>query len=550
MANVKKGKAQRVSSRWMTFNATANVLSAATKALNLPSDLVELVNGSVDPCDYFTPESFRRSYWKAEMFSKFPFPIPGLDRDAAARQAFLDAEAVCADTNSRFHDVFNRTDVPEEIRGLLLKAKRLLARLFDGFTVNEIAESARWGPGSSTSLPARFAAPQNKWALSSHITLDAMPYLDAFVGWSGWLPGLEPTLVKGNMVITVPKNSKTDRTIAIEPDWNCFFQLGLGGAIRRRLQRWGVLLPIAQSINQRLARSGSLDGFLATVDLKAASDTIALSVVEELLPADVVEHITALRSPSGSLDGGQTWFPYEKVSSMGNGFTFELETALFWALATAVAGHACAYGDDLIVPSTCVDRLQRLLSFCGFTVNTKKTHTGNSPFRESCGGHFFKGVDVSPVYVRDQLVGVTRVAFLNNLRQAISDQVLPEMESVWSIGKTGIPRLFMGPPDVDGVLHVPFDQALPSWRQTTQCWTGLRLIAEYDKGPATFQIGALRQQLFCSIPPEESIRFSYCREPGILKVRVKRWYSTWYGKARRKAKRGKRKSRRTSRGRT
>lgn len=517
----------QVPTRWVKSDVTSYVLRASQEYLDFGTP-EELVNGTVDPEAFITAESFRRAYWKTEMFSKFPFPNIGVDREAAARQSFNDAEEVCGSSNARLVDLFNRTDVPEGIRRVLLQARLTLARLFAGFSVNEIAENCRWGPGSSTSLPARFATPQNKWVLSSHITLAATPYLDAFVGWSGWIPIVEPTIVEGNVVVFVPKNAKTDRSIAIEPDWNSFFQLGLGGAIRNRLQRWGVLLPIAQSINKRLARNGSIDGFLATVDLKAASDTISLALVEALLPPDVLEHVLALRSPKGSLDGGETWFTYEKVSSMGNGFTFELETALFWAISRAVAGHACVYGDDIVVPSTCVSWLQEVLTYCGFTMNTKKSHS-SGPFRESCGGHYFKGVDVSPVYVRKPLIGVSRVAFLNNLKAAIDAQLLYEYQPLWAAASRGIPDIFRGPSDVDGAVHDEFTSSRPLWWSRLQCWTGFRLVRRYDLGQS-LALGGLRTALFSRSPEGTRIEFSHQRSPGTPKDTVTKWYSTKWPK--------------------
>lgn len=42
-----------------------------------------------------------------------------------------------------------------------------------------------------------------------------------------------------------------------------------------------------------------------------------------------------------------------------------------------------------------------MFHFIGFTMNPKKTNFGRSnPFRESCGGHYYGGFDVSPFYIR------------------------------------------------------------------------------------------------------------------------------------------------------
>ena len=524
MSQKQGGKGVTLPTKWTKKDVTASVLAASLAAFGLTSQQpADLIRMEVDPCAFHHPESFRRAYWATEMWSKFPFQLAGVDREAAALESFRNAESRAGDTNRRLVDLFNRSDVPPAIRQVLVQARRRLERLFAGFSVNEIASHARWGPGSSTALPARCSTLQNKWVFASHITQSAIPYLDAWVSYSGWNLATEPELIHGNAVTFVPKNAKTDRAIAIEPCWNMFFQLGLGGAIRSRLQRWGVLLPIAQRVNQCLARKGSTDGFLATIDLKGASDSIALALVEALLPSDVLTHVLNLRSPFGTLDDGATWFPYEKVSSMGNGATFELETALFWAICSEAAGHAMVYGDDIIVPNTTVAFVVEVLNFCGFEVNLKKTHF-DSPFRESCGGHYFKGVDVTPVYVREELTGIERLAFANNLRRKISDQMLLELAPVWDAAARGIPRVFRGPSTVDGVLHDEFDRAVPQWCTRYKCHTGKRLLRVYDLGQS-LQLGGLRAALFA----QEPCSFSYSRLPGVACDVIRDWFDDGYG---------------------
>jgi hypothetical protein len=92
---------------------------------------------------------------------------------------------------------------------------------------------------------------------------------------------------------------------------------------------------------------------------------------------------------------------------MGNGFTFPLETLIFWSLAAACCpqdSDATAYGDDLIVPTECYPLLVEVLVALGFVVNlTKSYHTG--PFRESCGKDYFRGTDVRPYYPKGWVTG-------------------------------------------------------------------------------------------------------------------------------------------------
>ena len=61
---------------------------------------------------------------------------------------------------------------------------------------------------------------------------------------------------------------------------------------------------------------------------------------------------------------------------MGNGYTFELETLIFYALIRAVVGKestASVYGDDLIYPSCHTREVRALLNFVGFATNEEKS---------------------------------------------------------------------------------------------------------------------------------------------------------------------------------
>jgi hypothetical protein len=128
-----------------------------------------------------------------------------------------------------------------------------------------------------------------------------------------------------------------------------------------------------------------------------------------------------VRSKYGVID--EKVFKWEKFSSMGNGFTFDLETLIFYAAAVACceacgisSGDVSVYGDDVILPSVCYDTFCSLCEFLGFKVNTQKSFSSGQ-FRESCGSHFFGGVDCKPLYLEDALAFPNRVYnFANTLR--------------------------------------------------------------------------------------------------------------------------------------
>ena len=426
-----------------------NLRSLIASALQVQSEMtVPDAIGSLFPQLTSCSSAFRDAYLVSEILSKYPFEVDGLDRASEAIRRFQSSEAQCSLTNSTV-----RVDTRDPVTGVswfavLETARRKISNLLDPleteFSWDQAEAHCGVGPGATTSLPRASSDAYYKFGHKPDVTQDC-----ALLAWCAvyripvWFETLtksRPTgvwvedyarfppdvifnIVPGNRVTTVPKNAKTDRVIAIEPDLNMYLQKGLGGLIRRRLRRVGVDLN-DQTNNQRLAREGSLDGRLATVDFSSASDTISKEIVEELLPPAWLLGLKQTRSPCGVLPDGSIC-QYEKFSSMGNGYTFELESLIFWALAQAscdLVGDkevVSVYGDDLIVSNS--PKTRALLSFAfsraGFTLNEKKSFW-DGPFRESCGKHFYNGDDVTPFYIKHPLRTAWDVYTLaNNIRR-------------------------------------------------------------------------------------------------------------------------------------
>lgn len=373
---------------------------------------------SLDPHDYrdLPVSSFRDDWLVTEYLSKYKGLVTGIDTERVALDSFAAAEKQCAEANSRLRDTDALLQSPW-LRVILRAQRKIQCCIGTHPKWSKLLTGFRWGQGATSTLKSMDARLDTKLR-EEHIsvTLQALPYLRAAMGVD--LPWLRARgvvadgpvsllrgdfqIVPGSRGMTVDKNAKTDRFIAAEPTGNMFLQLGVGGYIRRCLRRVGIDLD-DQTINQGLARD-ALDLRLATVDLKAASDTICRELVWTLLPIEWAIALDKLRSHYLTLDDGETWLPLEKFSSMGNGFTFELESLIFWALTESLCeeqGHSVeyvsVYGDDIICPSAVVPALIELFAYVGFEVNTKKTHW-TSEFRESCGKHYFRGQDVTPIY--------------------------------------------------------------------------------------------------------------------------------------------------------
>lgn len=425
----------------------------------------------------YDPDVFRLEYLRSEGHKRYTKgTISAAVRQANALEAFEEGETLAGQANARLVDCFNRASTPPQMRELLLRARNVVAGVLGPYDGDYFARMCSFSGGASTEFLRSDSHPTKKWGLATHITRSALPYYIAYHKWAGLTVSTDEvscndldrclTIVRHNTVFTVPKNYEKDRTCAKEPTWNMFFQKGLGALIRSRLQRRGLLLPDAQQTHQGLARLASRLGHLATLDLSMASDTVSLGLVELLFPEDWLQVVLDLRVTHGRLPSGRE-IAYEKVSSMGNGFTFEIETLIFYALARAVAGteaEVSVYGDDIIVPSECAGVLTDLLAFAGFRLNSDKSFA-IGPFRESCGGHYFDGHDVTPFYVESAPRCIPEVIDLHNrvLEWAERDGSCRHVRPILDTCRKIVPRKYWGPRSESGVLWAPWDKAVPTF---------------------------------------------------------------------------------------
>lgn len=337
--------------------------------------------------------------------------IPGVDPEATALSKFELAESHNLETNRLFR-LRERGGFffPPRVEAVLHTAARKIARILGDLPSLE-AFRFRFGPGATTDVKRRDASARRKFAQTIACSEDAIRYLPDILAevpvWAG-LDGPLDTVtctvsVTRARVAFVPKNAKTHRTICVEPTLNTFVQAGIGDYMARRLRKHGIDIR-DQSHNQRLARRGSLTGDLATLDLSSASDTISSMLVRDLLPDEWYDFLRAFRSSKVDMPDG-TVRTLQMFSSMGNGFTFPLETLIFFALASSCTEdreNVSVYGDDIIVPTDAVPLLLEVLRSCGFFVNEEKSFW-SGPFRESCGKDYYSGICVRPAFVKDRV---------------------------------------------------------------------------------------------------------------------------------------------------
>lgn len=463
-----------------------------------------------------TLPSVRARYLLSSLLKKFQFSTSKAERLSTAKKKFFDAEALCKKVN---HNGQLFGDLSEMDVAAFSYAKDYIIKVI-GNTVPEsgtMNDKARHGPGATLctkegktsqffkysefpyscteqakDLAITLIKQDERWfdllckydSINRGHTLCTSKKLRGAPITYGVVVETDPIdigteeefwsqfikIVPGNRITFVPKNAFTERTIAIEPTMNLMLQLGVDGFIRKRLKRFGVDLD-DQGKNQELARLGSIGGNYCTLDLKAASDTISLWICELLLPPDWFTYLMKLRSPSGEL--GEDKISYEKMSSMGNGFTFALESLIFASLTYAAQkmnigpkapslSDFAVYGDDLIVKPEHVSNLVPLLYKAGFRLNAEKSFTSGA-CRESCGMDWFKGYNVRPVFLTSLPKDVKELwADLNRLQRTLEIRfaIAPDSSHTSKLLLKWIPstyRFCVGPQnneDFDSYRHV------------------------------------------------------------------------------------------------
>lgn len=216
-------------------------------------------------------------------------------------------------------------------------------------------------------------------------------------------------------VLFVPKDSRGPRVISKEPYHRLLAQMSYFDFVSSGLEEitHGRVNFTDQSINQRLAKEASVSRTLVTADLRDASDSVLYRVVKRLFAGSpgLRYFIRHFRTPKVRLPVSREVIQLEKLAGMGSGLTFPTMALLIHlAICTLVSARGRAsfkeamlkvhvYGDDLIVPREWWDLAQEALLKTGLKINHEKTFV-RAPFRESCGGDYLHGIEVTPVRLR------------------------------------------------------------------------------------------------------------------------------------------------------
>lgn len=443
-------------------------------------DWEAVANLRCNPSDYKDASSFSAAYQATELLRKYP-GFPGLTaatRRLKAEEGFLKSEESCFWTNHFIARLPSDTsEFGAQARSILERARAKATEVL-GRPPTDLF--GRHGPGATFRDTSRACTVVHKMQTSPTLTAGAIGFLFPWCStlWAESVSsrGESPCFVKGNRFTTVPKDAFKDRGIAVEPSINIFFQLAIGDLLKRKLFASGLDVKNGWKEHRLVAGSASADNSYATIDLSAASDTVCYELVRAILPPQWLDLLDSLRSPMTLFRG--KWVYLEKYSSMGNGFTFELETLIFYSLISAVcsasAGVDCwVFGDDIIVKTDQARDVVAVLRAFGFEPNERKTFV-DGPFRESCGGDFFMGVEVTPFRLDNLLCEPHHlISLANGIRRASKrPNALGEFSRTWYRVIDAIPkevRRCRGPEVLgDLVIHDHFDRwtlrVKDSWR--------------------------------------------------------------------------------------
>jgi hypothetical protein len=411
--------------------------SAGNLAALLDADLANNGwNGSVEPYPGIPVKQFAFQALRKSFLKKFHNKKTMPDCDNAALRKFTQVNLNCAEYTA---DV---STVDELLWTAIGEAKSFIDRFCnpEGLPLLNLATIERgMAFGKGANIGAKSGDPYGKLAIS-RLTFSDPALLILFKhtndGRTLWNEQEQfrsrnyPTsLVQGSKLSFVPKSNEISRTICTEPILNMFFQKGIGYVLEKRLREVvGIDLSSQPQKNRALARIGSLNGRFGTIDLSSASDSMSCTLVKDWFPDHIVRWLELTRCKQTTLPDGSA-LDLHMISSMGNAFTFPLQTIFFTSLVVGAyaaldlklekprgdtIGNFAVFGDDIIVLNEAYNLVLRMLSFSGFSVNYDKSFN-EGLFRESCGHDYYQGHNVRGVYLRKLLDDLDCYSAFNRL---------------------------------------------------------------------------------------------------------------------------------------
>lgn len=221
----------------------------------------------------------------------------------------------------------------------------------------------------------------------------------------------------------IPKKFEKPRGICLEESETQFAQQGLRRPLYEYIEKNQAVSPEVrgrinfsdQSVNRALALTSSLTREYATLDMRNASNNVGREqVLCMFLKSPLFDVLEALSTKFLKLPDYASVRTMESnmFAPMGSGICFFIMSVFHFALMRSILRHSkvpsdrdaaydlYVYGDDLIVPSSCVYTLYTCMPAFGCEFNETKSFV-HSQFRESCGIHAYAGYDITPTFVKN-----------------------------------------------------------------------------------------------------------------------------------------------------
>lgn len=222
--------------------------------------------------------------------------------------------------------------------------------------------------------------------------------------------------------LLVPKTFLKWRGICKEANEVQYLQQALRRQLYARIEDYfSKGIPIRdQQVHRDLALKASVDREDATIDESEASDRIARCLVwhmTELTPKyrDALMAASTKRIKPPPWASNRDLLSVKKFAPMGSAICFPVMSLVHYFLIRAIiltyrtditikerqglCNRVSVYGDDIVLPSCCTSLVYKWLPRFGMKINQTKSFS-RSFFRESCGCHAYKGVDITPVYIK------------------------------------------------------------------------------------------------------------------------------------------------------
>jgi hypothetical protein len=222
--------------------------------------------------------------------------------------------------------------------------------------------------------------------------------------------------------LLVPKTYVKWRGICKETNEAQFFQQALRRLLAKHIKsKLSKHLPLDdQSVHATLALEASIDRENATIDESEASDRIArllVSIITSNTPElhDALMAVSTRYIKPPSFAGKKFLLKTHKFAPMGSGVCFPIMSLVHLFLVKAIilchahdipfpdrkalTQRVSVYGDDIVLPSSIVPLVYEWLPKFGMKINQTKSFV-KSFFRESCGCHAYKGIDITPVFIK------------------------------------------------------------------------------------------------------------------------------------------------------